>query len=164
MTNKIQYLIPLACVSILTWSVRSLAHGSNIQYRSTEAIEIQAVYDDGTPMANAQVVVYPPEDPSTPWLKGITNSEGKFVFVPQSEASGNWDIKVRQSGHGDIVSIPWNQENLTTDTTPESNRANRFSTAAAGYTPVQKIVMAAVGIWGFVGTALFFSRSKISSN
>ncbi|WP_019504632.1 hypothetical protein [Pleurocapsa sp. PCC 7319] len=138
------------------------AHGANIEYRETSAITIQAKYDDGKPMANAQVVIYAPSDRSTPWLKGTTDKSGNFTFVPDdsnSENNGDWDIKVRQSGHGSIISIPVTDNKLADHTSDI-----QLSSTENGYTPAQKVVMAAAGVWGFVGTALFFSRSKSSNS
>ena len=134
-----------------------LAHGANIEYRQTPAITIEAKYDDGTPMANAQVVIYAPSDRATPWLKGTTNDAGNFSFVPDTtkENIGDWDIKVRQAGHGDITSIPISGER-------ENAADTQLSSTGARYTPSQKVFMAAAGVWGFIGTALFFSRSKSS--
>ena len=138
------------------------AHGAKIEYRETSAITIQAKYDDGKPMANAQVVIYAPSDRSTPWLKGTTDKSGNFTFVPDdsnSENNGDWDIKVRQSGHGNIISIPVTDSKLADHTS-----GNQLSSQGSGYSPAQKVVMAATGVWGFVGTALFFSRSKSSNS
>lgn len=150
--NKSNFLlIPLIILPIFPWSTKIYAHGSKINYRQTQAIEIQATYDDGTPMANAQVVIYAPNDPSTPWMKGQTDSKGNFIFIPNYEISGNWEIKVRQSGHGGIIAIPVsNSENLKT----------QISTYDFEYTAMQKLVMTAASVWGFVGTGLFFSRRK----
>ncbi len=143
----------LALIIAIAIPKEVLAHGANIEYQETEAITIEAKYDDGKPMANAQVVIYAPSDPASPWLKGTTDELGNFTFVPDadSENIGNWDIKVRQSGHGDITSIPIEKGKLA---------VNQINTSSAGYTPSQKIVMAAAVGWGFVGTGLFFSRSK----
>lgn len=147
----------LTLLALMAVPEKTLAHGANIEYRQTSAITIQAKYDDGKPMANAQVVVYAPSDRANPWLKGTTDESGNFTFVPQTNAEnvGDWDVKVRQSGHGDITSIPitGDQENVA-DT--------QLSSDGSGYTSAQKAVMAVAGIWGFVGTALFFSRSKSS--
>ncbi len=157
MMNKWTFLVPLLFFS---QSSPILAHGANINYRETQAIQIQATYDDGTPMANAQVVVYSPEDPATPWLKGNTDEEGYFSFVPDSNQQGNWDIKVRQSGHGDIISIPFPQQKLPlAENTSQSTTSASTPSHNTPYTPMQKIIMAIVGVWGFVGTALFFSRT-----
>ena len=145
-------LISLIILPILTWSTKIHAHGSKINYRETKAIEIQATFDDGTPMANAQIVIYAPNDPATPWMKGQTDAEGKFTFVPNYELSGNWDVKVRKSGHGDIIAIPVsNNRNLQT----------QIITSNSEYSAMQKLVMTAATVWGFIGTALFFSRRKV---
>lgn len=134
-----------------------LAHGAAIEHRTTRAIEIRATYDSGDPMANAQVTVYAPSDPTTPWLKGTTSEDGTFVFAPDPEMTGNWDVKVRQSGHGDLVSIP--VEDAEATPTPEATSASD-SWQGGNFTPLQKAMMAALGVWGFVGTALFFARNQ----
>lgn len=135
-----------------------LAHGANIKHRQTSAIVIQAAFDDGTPMSDAQAIIYSPEDPATPWLKGTTDSEGKFTFVPESNTSGNWDIKVRKAGHGDIVSIAVEKASDSN----QSNTANKDGIKAnlEGILPLQKFLMISTTVWGFVGTALFFARRK----
>ncbi|HEY9771162.1 MAG TPA: carboxypeptidase regulatory-like domain-containing protein [Coleofasciculaceae cyanobacterium] len=147
----------LTLLALIAVPEKTLAHGANIEYRQTSAITIQAKYDDGKPMANAQVVVYAPSDRANPWLKGTTDESGNFTFVPQTSAEnvGDWDVKVRQSGHGDITSIPITGER-------ENVADTQLSSGGSGYTSAQKAVMALAGIWGFVGTALFFSRSKSS--
>lgn len=133
----------------LSISQSALAHGANIVYQTTPAIVIQATYDDGTPMANAQTVVYSPEDPEKPWLKGVTNEVGKFTFVPDRQQLGNWEVKVRQSGHGDVVTIPVEAETAL---------AQGSSPLMGGYSWGQKWLMAIAVTWGFIGTALYFSR------
>jgi nickel transport protein len=146
----------LTLLTSLAIPAKTLAHGANIDYRETSAITIEAKYDDGTPMANAQVVVYAPSDRATPWFKGTTDDSGNFTFVPDTDAEnvGDWDVKVRQAGHGDITSIPVADRENAADT--------QLSSTGAGYTPSQKVFMAAAVGWGFIGTALFFSRSKSS--
>ncbi len=149
--NKFYFFLALLMAIAVPKSV--LAHGANIEYQETTAITIQAKYDDGTPMGDAQVVVYAPSDRATPWLKGKTDESGNFSFVPDAEDVGDWDIKVRQSGHGDITSIPLGDSKLAVNNMG-------INSANGGYTPSQKLVMAAAVGWGFLGTALFFSRSK----
>ncbi len=150
----------LTLLAIILIPERTLAHGANIEYKETSAITIEAKYDDGTPMTNAQVVVYAPSDRTTPWLKGTTNDIGSFTFVPDRDPQniGNWDVKVRQSGHGDITSIPITAGKLTKVTHNQAH--NHLLSAGAGYSSSQKMVMAAAVGWGFLGTALFFSRPK----
>lgn len=151
--NRFYFFLALAIA--VTTPKQVLAHGANIEYQTTSAITIQAKYDDGTPMKQAQVVIYAPSDRATPWMQGTTDESGKFTFVPDRDSSnlGNWDVKVRQSGHGSITSIPIQNDKLAANqmTSPPMGK---------GYSPSQKLMMAAAVGWGFVGTALFFSRSK----
>lgn len=149
------YLSALFCLSA---THPALAHGVSVEYRQTAAIEIRAAFDGGEPMADAQVTVYAPDDPTAPWLQGSTDEMGHFAFVPDRSLSGNWDVRVRKSGHGDIISIPLEatQEGEPMTTTP-------WESARGGYTTVQKVTMAAIGVWGLVGTALFFARKKEKS-
>ncbi|GAB4531497.1 MAG: carboxypeptidase regulatory-like domain-containing protein [Pleurocapsa sp.] len=154
--NKWYLLFSLAILPTLPEP--ALAHGAKIQYRQTPAITIQANYDDGSPMKNAQVVVYAPSDPAAPWIKGTTDETGHFSFTPDSSITGNWDVKVRQSGHGDIITIPLTDGKLNSElNTTKAISGNNSDTS------LQKIIAAAAGIWGFVGTALFFSRPKSSN-
>ena len=154
--NKLYFFLTLLTLTAVPKQV--LAHGASIDYRETSAITIEAKYDDGTPMANAQVVVYAPSDRATPWLKGTTDDSGNFTFVPDTDAEnvGDWDVKVRQAGHGDITSIP-----ITEDVGGNAAKA-QLSSDGSGYSSAQKAVMAAAVGWGFIGTALFFARSKSS--
>ena len=82
-------------------------HGAGPRHRNrlgtTTGVQIYARFDDGTPMANAQVLVYAPDDPETPWLRGEADDEGYFAFVPNAALAGRWDINVRTAGHGDWV-------------------------------------------------------------
>ena len=122
------------------------AHGVKIEYQINVAVEILAAYDTGEPMAGGQVAVYAPDDPSTPWLTGVCDEEGRFTFTPDPAKPGTWDVQVRQAGHGDMVHIPIGEDVAMSGST--------------GYTPLQIVLMGACVVWGFVGTALFFSRGR----
>ncbi|PSO48516.1 MAG: hypothetical protein BRC33_09490 [Cyanobacteria bacterium SW_9_44_58] len=153
-----QLFLSLA-VSLLS-TPPALAHGVAIAHRQTSAIEIRATYDNGDPMSNAQVVVYAPNNPAEPWLKGTTTEKGTFAFVPDRKMQGAWDVKVRQSGHGDLISIP--VENAETASSQQTQAGNRWQ--GGNYTPLQKAIMAALGVWGFIGTGLFFARNKSNNS
>lgn len=145
----------------------AIAHGVNIQYQTTQAIAIDAIFDNGKPLTNAQVSVYTPDDPETPWLKGTTDEKGRFTFTPDPTKTGNWAVRVRQAGHGNIINIPiaplavasdrGTKESGATDTGSGRQLGSRGST---GLTPLQTGLAIASGVWGFIGTALFFSRSR----
>ncbi len=135
-------ILALAFVLGLGLSTEVYAHGAKIEYTVNMTIEIVAAYDNGEPMASGQVAVYAPDDPSTPWLTGVCDNEGRFSFVPDTSKPGIWDVQIRQAGHGDIVHIP----------------VGDGTGSAGGYTPLQIVLMAASVIWGSVGTALYFLR------
>lgn len=151
---------------------KALAHGSIINYQATEAMKINATFDDGKPMANAQVVIYSPTNPSQSWLTGMTDDKGNFIFTPDFSQEGDWTVKVRLAGHGNVINIP-----IKSVSTPKTNELNSSSSSPSqessqilnsssqkiisSPTIMQKLMMAATGVWGFVGTALFFSRKKV---
>lgn len=150
---------------------KAFGHGVAIEYQATEAISIQAKYDSGKPMSNAQVVIYSPANPSEAWQKGVTDGEGKFTFVPESNISGNWTVKVRSAGHGNVINIPLQSHNgQEDDHNPQKMSVNTNNSQGETYSGTssgrgelslsQKILMAITGSWGFIGTALFFSRQQ----
>ncbi|RZM81878.1 carboxypeptidase-like regulatory domain-containing protein [Leptolyngbya iicbica] len=124
----------------------AIAHGAHIQARTATAMEIQATYDSGEPLAEATVQVFAPDDPQTPVYTGLTDADGKFVFVPT--APGNWEVSVRQAGHGDIAVVPVESEGAIAST----------FTNDAGLSLLQRGIVAGAVTWGCVGTALFFGR------
>lgn len=148
--KKINFIILLTFLAGVTMPLRAIAHGANIEYQSTTALKINATYDSGQPMSKAEVSIYSPDNPSTPWLTGSTNESGEFVFIPDPDKIGNWEVKVRQAGHGHIITIPLNDSEISTHQVSSSSLKN--------YTPMQKGLMIISVGWGFVGTALFFSR------
>ncbi|QEK13371.1 carboxypeptidase regulatory-like domain-containing protein [Crassaminicella thermophila] len=122
------------------------AHGAKITYEANMQYEIVAKYDDGTPMSDAQVIIYAPDDLKHPWKKDFCDKEGKYTFVADLQKKGTWTIQIRKAGHGGSIYIPIGEEVV------ESGQM--------GYTPIQKGIMAACVVWGFVGTGLYFSRRK----
>lgn len=124
----------------------ALAHGVRVTYETTNLIHIKAAYDTGEPFKAGQVSVFAPDNPSVPWVTGKTDEKGSYSFTPDPAKPGNWDVRVRSAGHGEIIHIPVG----TTQTSVGDN----------GYTTIQIITMLACVTWGFIGTALFFSRRK----
>jgi nickel transport protein len=146
-SSKAKLVLPFVILILASVSTTTvLAHGAKIEYTINMVVEIMAAYDSGEPMADAQVTVYAPTDLETPWLTGTTDDEGRFTFAPDSEIAGTWDVQVRQAGHGDIVHIAIGE--------------GVASTGSTGFTTLQIVLMSASVIWGFVGTALYFSRRK----
>lgn len=159
------------------------AHASKIRYRQTQAIQIQALSEDNKPMTNAQVVVYAPDKLSKPWSTGTTDKSGYFTFIPDLSQPGNWQVKVSHAGHGDKINIavappltPSSSPQKAGDEVqsgtrsqpqspqPENDTSSPQATWASSkqqeYSPLQTGLMAVSGVWGFIGTALFFFRRK----
>lgn len=126
----------------------ALAHSSSVEFTLKQTVELRAVYESDRPMDNAQITIYSPADPATPWQTGTTDEQGHFRFTP--DQPGNWDVKVRQAGHGTLITIPIDTEGEVVTAVAE--------TGGATYSPLQKTMMAIAILWGFIGTALFFTR------
>lgn len=163
------HLGALAPLFLLGVAERAIAHGAVLEYNATQAYEILATYDSGTPMVEAQVAIFSPENPSEPWMTGVTDAEGRFLFTPPTP--GNWEVQVRQAGHGDLVVIPVAEGAIaatpaaeSTDAPPAAQETAATSPATPpnsspqAFTGLQKGLMAGSVVWGFVGTALFFSQ------
>lgn len=144
MKFEIRLFIPLVILLGILLTTNALAHGVSIGYTIKPSVEVTAAYDSGEPLAEAQVVVYAPNHADTPWLKGITDDEGRFVFLPDPNISGIYDVQVRQAGHGEIIHIPLDQGGV--------------SSVSTAFTTGQIILMSASVIWGLIGTALYFYR------
>jgi len=154
LTPKVKLL--LVGLTAALW-VRSAAptqaHGAKIEVLP-QAVEIIATFDTGEPMDNAQVAVYAPDIPDTPWRTGQTDSEGRFSFTPDvGIAGGLWEVTVRKAGHGQMTSFSLGEDANSRATTPSTTQS-----------AVQKWLSIAAVIWGFVGTALFFSNKAHRGN
>lgn len=139
-------LVGLTAVLWVHSAAPTQAHGAKIEV-SPQAVEIVATFDTGEPMDNAQVTVYAPDTPDTPWRTGQTDSEGRFLFTPDiGIAGGLWEVTVRKAGHGQTTSFALGEGVDLRATTPSITQS-----------AVQKWFSIAAIIWGFIGTALFFS-------
>ncbi|NJP04135.1 MAG: DUF4198 domain-containing protein [Chloroflexaceae bacterium] len=152
--------IIIVCLIMSAAPTMILAHGAHITYTTGPAISIVATYDSGEPMADAQVAVYAPDDPMTPWMTGTCDAEGRFTFIPDASISGNWEVQVRQAGHGNIITIPIQAETTTNSAAMSSGMGSTAVSGGGGYTPLQIVLMSGSIIWGLVGTALFFMRRR----
>lgn len=141
---KQKLILPLSLLLVFGLATTVSAHGAKIEYTLHTTVEIRAAYDNGEPMGGAQVTVYAPNDPSTPWFSDVCDQQGRFTFTPDPAIPGTWDVQARQAGHGDIIHISIGEDGATSGST--------------GYTTLQTVLMGACVIWGLVGTALFFSR------
>ncbi|TVR97565.1 MAG: carboxypeptidase regulatory-like domain-containing protein [Rhodospirillales bacterium] len=127
-----------------------LGHAALIDVMETRAVTIHARYDTGQPLAEAQVAVFAPDDPRTPWLTGRTDADGRFSFVPDGR-EGRWAIQARQAGHGAMGYITWGAA--------EPGEATMLALASPAATDgLQRLVLAACVVWACISTALYFRR------
>ena len=139
---------PLLPVALLILTVPVFGHGAWVTWEmQDDSVHISASFDDGQPLARAQVTVFSGAAPSVPYLVGMTDGNGEFSFLPDKTESLNWDVQVRSAGHGDIVHI-----SLTDDSTADNEQS--------GLTTFQIVLMSVCVVWGFIGTALFFTSRR----
>ena len=60
---------------------------------ATHEVTVQFATQDGKPLANAEVQVFPPGDAKTPAITGRTDAEGKFVFA--ADQDGFWGAEAK---------------------------------------------------------------------
>lgn len=155
-------------------AVALAAHGIDVQVTltpiTTVAIALDARFEGGEALADAQVTVYAPDDAKTPWLRGTADEAGHYVFVADVTNAGTWDIQVRKAGHGEWINVALDadtvemtQANAPGDTAASTTLRiadDASSGGSTGYTTAQIVLMAASVIWGMVGTALYVSRRR----
>ncbi|NOQ22770.1 MAG: carboxypeptidase regulatory-like domain-containing protein [Candidatus Aegiribacteria sp.] len=137
---------------LLILSAPVFGHGALVTWEVLEdSVHISALFDDGQPMDKAQVSVFSGAAPSVPYIIGMTDEHGEFAFMPDKEESLNWDVQVRLAGHGDIVHI-----SLAEDSAADAEQG--------GFSTLQIVLMSACVVWGFIGTALFFTSKREKYN
>jgi Domain of unknown function (DUF4198) len=62
---------------------------------ATHEVTAQFATADGKPMANAEVRVFAPDEPTTPVATGHTDASGKFIF--DADRDGMWSAEARTS-------------------------------------------------------------------
>jgi hypothetical protein len=60
---------------------------------ATHEVTVQFATQDGKPLANAEVQVFPPGDAKTPAVTGHTDAQGKFVF--EADQDGFWSAEAK---------------------------------------------------------------------
>ncbi|MGB3138916.1 MAG: carboxypeptidase-like regulatory domain-containing protein [Nodosilinea sp.] len=142
------------------WVLPVLAHGVTVEQRQVSSIELQARFETGEPMASAQVLVYAPDAPSDIWQQGTTDDQGRFSFTPDAALPGNWEVMVRQAGHGELTIVPVADTAKSDPGVEAKTASNSLFSPSTGLSPVQRGITIGSVIWGCIGTALFFARGK----
>ncbi|HIK46726.1 MAG TPA: carboxypeptidase regulatory-like domain-containing protein, partial [Leptolyngbyaceae cyanobacterium M65_K2018_010] len=77
---RVPLVLLLTVLGSAGWAASAIAHGVSLQQQTVSSVEVQARYNSGEPMQEAQVTVYAPADPKRPWLQGTTDAAGRFLF------------------------------------------------------------------------------------
>jgi len=144
----------LALIATLLASEVAMAHAAFVEARTVPGVLIEAAYETGEPMAQAQVTVYGPTDPARPAMTGLTDEYGVFGFVPTPGETGSWAVQVRQAGHGAMAHVR---------VEGSSDASTIHEPSSSPVTGLQRLIITAAVIWGFIGTALFFTRRRPSN-
>jgi nickel transport protein len=150
-------LVCIGATLLLLAPARVQAHGVTVEHTvmQTTTVSLVARYDSGEPMAGAQVTIYAPDAPLTPWQTGICDAAGRYQFTPDPTLAGTWEIQVRQAGHGTTIYVE------TGDMTSSETRATLLpGSSGQPYTPLQLLLMGGAVVWGCIGTGLFFARRR----
>jgi len=145
MYRKIIFLLTLIIIMAVS-AVPVLAHGVGFVYKQSNVYEITASYDDGTPLSEAQVTIYAPDDPKNAWKKGMSDENGQYTFSPDTSKTGTWTLQFRKAGHGGTVNIDVGEISS--------------GSASTGLNTIQMFIAALAVVWGFIGTAFYFKKEK----
>lgn len=143
---------------LLVPALPGYAHGVTVEHNleQTATVSLVARYDSGEPMANAQVTIYAPNDPATPWDTGTCDDAGTYQFAPDPTLVGTWTVQVRQAGHGETIYI----EVGNVAASPERSAMLLPTSGDLPYTPLQMLLMGGAIVWGCIGTAFFFASRR----
>lgn len=141
----------LALTAALAAPTAALPHAATVEAAPAQGIAVTAAYDTGAPMAQAQITVFAPDNPAEPWARGIADDNGRFAFIPDP-IPGRWTVQARTAGHGAVAHV------VLDDTVVGAAPVAMIVASAGGIDPLQRWIMAAAVVWGFVGTALYFRR------
>jgi len=98
----------LAAIALALASAAAAAHGVLLDAAydpESRIASASARFDTGEPMADAEVTVFAPDDPSTPWLRGRSDGAGAFRFEPDPARPGYWAVQMRHDDHGAITTF-----------------------------------------------------------
>lgn len=98
----------LILVTCLGFPAGAMAHSVETDYlvSARSQFQLQAKFSTGEPFQEAPIKIYSPSNPDQPWAEGTTDTEGRFAFNPDPSLPGDWTVKIGQSDHGDILTVP----------------------------------------------------------
>jgi len=139
--RKIQAL--LIFLVILATIAPAWGHGTEGFTEKAEGALVSAGYDDGEPMSYAEVEIIGPVS-DTPFQKGRTDRNGRFMFLP--DRKGLWQIVIKD-GMGHRLALEWEITDLKGDIKAVKPTEPRFLKSSRP----QGIIMGMSIIFGLFG-------------
>lgn len=93
-------------LALLLFAGTSTAHRMMMGYRVNE-LQINAMYDDGTPAQGVKIEVY--ED-GEPYAEGSTDSKGRYIFRPDEARVEDLTFVSTSAGHRAEISLNLEEE------------------------------------------------------
>lgn len=165
-----------AMVLVFITAFPLFAHGVHYFIEQHQAAVLYVRYDSGQPMAGAKVQIYDPAKENKVYQSGITDSHGRFAFLPDHK--GEWIVVVNdQRGHGfreSFALAPINKKspkamaqdsNHISKERLDHHHSHESSAPAdlAGLSWLQKLVMAVCVVWGFLGIYFFYRGKRMAA-
>ncbi len=129
-------LLVMASISMAAIPAEALAHQVQTDYilngqtnspvsseggQTGNSLSLQTTFSNGQPLKGATVIVYAPDQPDRVWTKGVTDSQGRYTFVPDRSISGEWKVDIQREGHADILQVPVTEEGIEIDLVAQEN-------------------------------------------
>jgi nickel transport protein len=114
---KAKLLMPLVLLTTLGLPAQVLAHSVQTDYllNVQKDLEITSTFSTEEPLQNAKVQVFAPGNPTQPWAEGKTDAQGRFIFEPDKTLPGEWEVRIGEGGHMDILTVPVGQEGVNVE-------------------------------------------------
>lgn len=151
MANGLQSIIFVSVMMALSLvPVTVYAHGTDIRLSVIEhnQVEVQAQFDTGERMANAQILVYAADNPQKAWLSGSADKNGVYRFKVDTSIAGSWAVSVRTAGHGELLHF----------VVDDSKMIHLTQTTKRPFWQTVLLLLLVVGILGAI--AKYFTRAK----
>ena len=114
--------------------------------QAADSIELQTAFFNGEPLKKATVSIYAPNQPGRVWAKGVTDSEGKFNFVPDTTIQGDWEVRISRAGHADILTVPVSANGIEADLMAQDGTSDLHYAQTSPWAIVGSIAVAAACI------------------
>lgn len=104
-------------VGLLGFPGRALAHSVWTDFQiQAEQLQLTSLFSTDEPFQGAPVRVYAPNNPDRPWMEGKTDDQGNFLFKPDPNLVGDWQVRIGDRGdHADILTVPVTQSGVQVD-------------------------------------------------